>query len=96
MSEPENDESIHLQIHVSSHYADERDDEDAGKSTLMWVDVPKPPTYVTSEELDHWGDEQLYPFTGTGRTDRVGSYYEVRIVWSPDDVLTGRQWGWGD
>lgn len=57
--------------------------------------VVAPP--APDEDVEDWGQDTLFEFTGTGRPSDTPAFYEVEILACEDmPDLVGEKWEWGD
>lgn len=60
------------------------------------VEVPSPPN-LDFDSLEHedWAYENLFPHTGTGRTDGDAGYFVTILSASYEPRLAGQTYEWG-
>lgn len=76
---------VTVSLRIENTYAD-------GETVTTTVDTTvSPPTW---DELDEWAWEEIFPHTGTGKTDG-DSWYDVKITASSEPRLVGRKFEYG-
>jgi hypothetical protein len=70
------------------------EDGDTVITTVTDAVIPAPPADEDSDEYHEWGQEHIFQFTGTGRTDG-DSFYDVTITASSRPELIGRTFEFG-
>jgi hypothetical protein len=80
--------TITVSLKVENIYPD-----DIVVNTVLDATVEAPET-LESPGLDEWAFDELFPFTGTGRTDGA-SAYDITVTASSEPALVGRNFEFG-
>lgn len=61
----------------------------------MWLLVPPPPAGYDEDTLNEWAEDELYEFTGTGRTEGDAGYFLTILQCESDPALVDTEFEWG-
>ena len=76
--------TITMRLEIANVYGDEE------IITHETVELPVP---EADEDLDDWGEDHIFPLTGTGRTEGDAAYF-VEVLESSDPTMVGHKWEW--
>ena len=83
---------MRLSLNITNTY----EDGDKIKTQVTDVEVPDPDIDDIIDELNDWAQDNIFDFTGTGRT-KGDAWYDVTVTASsrPDLVPVGREFDFG-